>query len=201
MAFLCQYSISLPDARALRLTDTYSLHRIVYSLFPQGQSRAAASRSILFADKGGDARSRRLLILADRQPIVPEYGILKFQAIPEVLFDFSSYRFEIIVNPVRRDNKSGRLIPVCSKEAIAEWFCAKAPQWGFCPQAETMQVSNNFADTFSKAAQSITLNKATITGVFDVHSRDRLMHSTLNGIGRGRAFGCGLLQISPALYQ
>ena len=57
---------------ALRITDPYSLHRVVYGLYPDVRDGAAKSASqssrILWADQGGDIRGRKILLLADRAP-------------------------------------------------------------------------------------------------------------------------------------
>ena len=50
--------------KALRVTDLYSLHRVVYSLYPDVRSETdkadSASSGILYADLGGDIRGRRI---------------------------------------------------------------------------------------------------------------------------------------------
>ena len=54
--------------RALRITDPYSLHRVVYSLFDDVRSESAkndgASSGILFADQGGDAADGGVRLIA-----------------------------------------------------------------------------------------------------------------------------------------
>lgn len=200
MAFLSRYSLTLPEARALRLTDTYSLHRIVYDLFPLRVAEATpAERDILYADKGGDARQRRLLILSGRQPRTPEHGQLECRSIPDALFGFTAYRFEIILNPARRNGGTGKIIPVRGREAIAAWFLEKAPEWGFAARPHTLLVTNDHQDSFIKNGHTVTLNKATVTGFLDVTNSAVFAHAVLAGIGRARAFGCGLLQLTPAL--
>ena len=53
MRHLSRYLLSAADRRALRWTDSYSLHRIVYDLFEdiRGDDRQRGS-GILFVDKG-----------------------------------------------------------------------------------------------------------------------------------------------------
>lgn len=53
------------DCKALKITDAYSIHRVVYELFP------GESRDFLFADKGGDFKSRQILILSEHSPEAP----------------------------------------------------------------------------------------------------------------------------------
>lgn len=199
MAYLSQYTISLKEARALRMVDTYSLHRVVYDMFPLDCDHAQTLRSILFVDKGGDARGRRILILSDREPQEPMYGELRTAPMPDYYLDAKSYRFEIVVNPARRDSRSGKIVPVKGREAIEEWFCAKAPSLGFRVREETLLIADNYVDSFVKGGHAVTLNKAHITGFLDVLDAATFAKTALQGIGRAKTFGCGLLQIIPAL--
>ena len=56
-------------SKALRITDPYSLHRVVFSLYDDVRSveekSASQASGILYADQGGDFRGRRILLLAD----------------------------------------------------------------------------------------------------------------------------------------
>ena len=58
--------------KALRITDPYSLHRVVYSLYPDVRSDEDKTNStpsgILYADQGGDFHGRKILLLANRMP-------------------------------------------------------------------------------------------------------------------------------------
>lgn len=198
MSFLSRYRLSLSEARSLHLTDTYSLHRIVYGLFDEFSQKKMEERKVLFADQGGDARERRLLILSAHQPHIPECGTLECKNIPDAFLTFSTYRFEVTLNPSRRNNSSRKIIPVLGSEAITEWFLQKAPGLGFTARTDTLLVTKDYADSFIKNNQKVTLNKATVTGFLDVIDPSLFKHTVLNGIGRARAFGCGLLQIVPA---
>ena len=60
--------------KALRITDPYSLHRVVYGLYPDvrdaGGKAGHTPSGILHADQGGDFHSRNILLLADRIPFL-----------------------------------------------------------------------------------------------------------------------------------
>ena len=199
MAYLSRYTLALADVRALRLTDTYSLHRAVYSLFEDVRGGNAQEHSgILFADKGGDSRGRRLLILSSRAPLAPACGTLESRVVPPEYFTAPFYRFEVTVNPVYRENSSGKLMPLRGREAVADWFCAKAPGWGFQVCPDSLLVARLEVDRFAKGGREITLAKATLTGFLNVTDNALFAANSLHGLGRARAFGCGLLQIVPA---
>ena len=75
MRRLIRYLLSPSDRRALRWTDSYSLHRIVYDLFENVRGNDKQSGSgILFVDKGVKQGMSRVLILSDRDPRTPRRG-------------------------------------------------------------------------------------------------------------------------------
>lgn len=194
--------------QALRITDPYSLHRVVYGLYPdvRGDAAKAASQSsgILWADQGGDFQGRKILLLANRSPadqVEGGHGQVHSKPIAEGFLNHERYRFKVIVNPARRNNASGKLIPVKGREAVADWFAERAPaSWGFTVSPEHLQVERIEVLQFNdKAQRRVTLAQAHVSGQFQVTDRTQLQRSFSQGVGRGRSFGCGLLQIVPLL--
>lgn len=190
----------------LQITDLYSLHRVVYSLYQDIRTdlekQASMASGILFADQGGDFNGRRVLLLANRQPtdsIDGRYGQVESRAIPAIFLNYAHYRFKVIVNPTRRDNASRKLVPVKTREAVSDWFADRARQsWGFEVSPEHLQVDKIEVLRFKdKNGYPVTLSQAHVQGWLRVTDRDKFRHSFVQGIGRGRAFGCGLLQIVP----
>lgn len=197
-----------PAIKALRITDPYSLHRVVYSLFDDvrsdTQKNIGQSSGILYADQGGDFHGRKIILLSDRPP---HHNINDFNAeihsrlISKEFLEYPKYRFKIIINPIRRDNTTSKLTPIKGRDAIAQWFLERAPKnWGFIPSTEHLQIDKIEVLQFKdKAQRSITLAQAHIQGQLIVTDYKQFQHSFTMGIGRGRAFGCGLLQIVPLI--
>ena len=193
MNWLSLYALSQRDSIKLRLTDSYSLHRTVYSLFPPEINRGGR---ILYADKGVVRGYRHILALSEHEPVSPERGEISSKIIPERFLEFETYLFEVIMNPVRRENSSGRIVAVRGADNIRDWFVGRSEKWGF--EARQIQAIPGMDDKFRKAADSlVTLAKAKISGVLEVRERDLFKKSFRNGLGRGNVFGCGLLQLSP----
>ncbi len=192
--------------KALRITDPYSLHRVVYSLYDDvrsGEDKSASETSgILFADQGGDFSGRKILLLADRDPtdrIDGQYGQVQSRVIQEGFLDHEHYDFKVIVNPTRRDSASRKLIPVKGRDVIGQWFSERAVQsWGFDVSQRHLQVGKVDVLQFKdKRLNNVTLAQAHIQGKLSIANRDQFHKSFSQGIGRARAFGCGLLQIVP----
>ncbi len=198
MRWLTQFQLLPAEVRALRVTDAYSLHRIVYDLFEDvRQGNRDSSSGILFADKGSRQGIRTILILSNRLPNMPKLGNIQSRKIPESYLHADRYTFEIVINPVRRDNASRKLVALRGRDAIAQWFSSKSHVWGFTVHESSTQVSFLEVQNFPKGTSSVTIAMATITGSLQVTDRHLFIQSFCQGLGRAKAFGCGLLQIIP----
>ena len=183
------------DCRALKLEDAYSIHRIVYSLFPKQDSE---TRDFLFADKGGDWNCRQVLILSERKPASPEFGEIESREIPESFLLWENYGFEVIVNPTQRNGPSKKTMPIRGMENLHKWFIRKAPALGFEVEPESLQVTRIGVKRFDKNKEErITHGSATFIGKLRVTDRQAFVKSFKLGIGRAKGFGFGLLQIVP----
>lgn len=196
--------------KALKMTDAYSLHRVVYSLFSDVRSETEklshTPSGIVYADQGGDFHGRKVLIVSDREPakqVNGQYGVVESRAISASFLAHPRYRFRVQVNPVRKDRQSGKRVAVKGRKDTAHWFLERAPlSWGFEVDPLTLQVDAIEVLQFSgKADRQITLGKAHIQGQLTVTNPQQFQNSFRNGIGKGRAFGCGLLQIVPIIYN
>lgn len=193
--------------KALRVTDLYSLHRVVYGLFEdvrsEAQKQASVPSGIQWVDKGGDHLCRQVLLLSDRLPQTSEYGEVESRPLPDDFLSHHHYRFTVTVSPTRRDNQSRQLKPVKGREAIADWFIERsAHNWGFSVDPLRLQVDDVSVTQFKgKAERYITLQQATLSGYLTVTDPERFALSVASGLGRGRAFGCGLLQVVPLIEQ
>ena len=196
--------------KALSITDPYSVPRVVYSLYEDVRSEVEKASSqasgILYADQGGDFHGRKILLLADRSPadhVDGRYGNVESRAIPEDFLDHDKYRFKVIINPTHRDNASRKLVPVKGRDAVAKWFLERATQsWGFSASGEHLQIDRLEVLQFKdKNQRPVTLAQAHVQGLLTVTDRDQFHTSFSTGIGRGRAFGCGLLQIVPLMTK
>lgn len=183
------------DCRALKLEDAYSIHRIVYSLFPKQDNE---TRDFLFADKGGDWNCRQVLILSERKPASPEFGEIESREIPESFLRWDNYGFEVIVNPTQRNGPSKKTTPIRGIDNLHKWFIRKAPALGFEVEPESLQVTRIGVRRFDKNIEErITHGSATFIGKLKVIDRQAFIKSFKQGIGRAKGFGFGLLQIVP----
>lgn len=192
------------DIDSLGIRDTYSLHRIVYSLFDDirndQQKLESESCGFLYVDKGGDRNSRKILILSNRPLNEPKFGRIESKVLAESFLMQDHYGFEITLNPTKRDHATGKTVPIRGADVIKEWFIRKASaSWGFEVKSERLQIQNIDVKTFDKKGHHVTQMSVTLIGELAVTDRNKFIQSFKHGIGRGKSFGLGLLQVVPLL--
>jgi CRISPR system Cascade subunit CasE len=203
LAYASVLRLSRADINTLKIKDAYGLHKVIYGLFEetrsQAEKQASVSSGIIYVDKGGDFNSRQILMLSNRKPHqTPQFGTVESRSVPESFLNHAHYAFEVTLNPGKRDKQTGKIIPMRSREEVAEWFLARTEKsWGFSVNAENLQTEKIGVQAFAKDGRTITHGSATLKGELRVTDPDRFRQSFLQGIGRGRAFGFGLLQIVP----
>lgn len=196
------------DIQALRITDPYSIHRVVYGLFDdirtQEDKDNQVRKGLLYLDQGGNAMGRNVLMLSNREPAMGALtkegclvGTVRSKEISPTFLEHGTYQFNVVVNPTRRDSKSRKLLPIRRHDDIVQWFANRSlNDWGFetincvVQQNEVLQFSN-------KHQQLITLSQAHLYGQIKITDRVKFKDSFANGLGRGSAFGCGMLRLVP----
>ncbi len=203
LAYASVLRLSRKDLSVLEIKDAYGLHKVVYGLFEdtrtEAEKRASSPSGIVYADKGGDFNSRQILMLSDRKPHqTPQFGVVETKPVPESFLKHNHYAFEVTLNPGKRDKKTGKIVPMRNRDDVAEWFMSRAEKsWGFSVNTENLQTEKIGVQAFKKGDRTVTHGSAIIKGELHVTDPECFRRSFLQGIGRGRAFGFGLLQIVP----
>ena len=188
------------DAAACRrekISDDYSVHRVVYSLFPKSPSPSR----ILYADKGPVQGGRLILILSAVPPQPPPELETSSLVLPERFFGAGRYRFEVTLNPVKKDPESHKRKAITGQLNVLNWFLKQAPKWGFEADSETLEASILPTKVFSKNDSEQLFNHVFFRGTLKVADRELFRRSVSQGLGHGKAFGFGLLQLSAIQNQ
>lgn len=192
--FATMLELNRTDCNELNLTDIYSLHKIIYSLFPTTPGK---DRDFLFTDKGGGWNRRNILILSKRKPLNPPYGKIVSKEIPNSFLQMDHYGFEIVLNPTKRKAQTRKIEAIRGRKNLHHWFIQKTPGLGFKVYPESLQVNHIGVLTYKKNGTTRTHNRATFVGKLKVTDRQVFINSFEEGVGRAKAFGFGLLQIIP----
>ena len=82
------------DIRHLDLTDEYTMHKIVYDLFPR------SDRTFLYYQCVAERRGVKILILSREQPLVPTLGTIESKMVKDSFLRYRYYAFKVRLNPV-----------------------------------------------------------------------------------------------------
>lgn len=122
------------------------------------------------------------------------------------------WQFRLKANPVRKVLKDkgttsradvvGTLQGHVTVEQQMGWLLDRAERNGFCvcdgaDGSPQLKVSQRNKSSFMHAGTKATLSTAVFDGALEVVDEDLLRQALCNGVGRAKAFGCGLMTIAP----
>lgn len=131
------------------------------------------------------------------------------------------WRFELVANPTYsepREGKRGKVKPHVSAHNQLNWLYKQSERAGFslAPRiddnvtdeerarwniADQPQVLERWTDVFRRDKKDrktppVRISKARFAGTLEVTDPERLRTTLTQGVGRGRAYGCGLLTLA-----
>lgn len=193
MMFLTRIRLDVSICRREKLSDPYALHRMIYSFFPKEKNPGR----FLYADQGPVTGGRSVLILSAVLPELPDMVSSTSTELSDRFFNFVDFQFKTRINPVRRDSGSGKRVPVTGQLPLLQWFAAHAARWGFEADLNSLAVRTLPSISFPKNGSECRLHCVEFRGNLKVTDPALFRHNVENGIGHGKAFGFGLLQLVP----
>lgn len=126
------------------------------------------------------------------------------------------WTYRLTANPVRvlpKDTASGsrrgKVSPRLTVRQKQEWLVKHSASWGFeVPADDTFgvdaEVRERHTASFARRDASgggnrtpVALTRATFRGTLTVTDADILKHALTHGMGRAKAYGCGLMTLAP----
>ena len=192
--------------------DVVELHKFVMKAFPQSQSDEARSNfGVLWATLPG---SSSLVVRSKERPNVQAWNNIdgnmdKPEAVDggQVSFPDGSvheYLFTAAINPTKRKllrNKPDRRSKARGKLIVVdpiEWLIAQGTSRGFSVHPTEVVELSSVTYPLPGKDDKAKLRISTLSGVFRVTDIDKLRHAWADGIGRGKAYGTGMLVLEPA---
>lgn len=112
----------------------------------------------------------------------------------------SVWRFRLAANPVHSlgtERGRGKVAAHVSEKYQMEWLMKQSEKKGFCILPESLCVRESNWKIFNKknSPQKVRLLQVVFEGVLQVEDVEIFKDTLVNGIGRGKAYGMGLLTI------
>ena len=194
------------------LLSREALHAAVESLFPPVLDDTVRGRNLWRLDRSAD--TAMLYIVSDAKPdpisITEQAGwpgaehpaeTVEYSHALSKLAAGQHNFFRTTVNPTRSESRPGQRgtqRPIHGEDNQVTWLCAKAERAGFTINPDTIRVLASGKDTFPRKGGSVSLQLLTITGLLTITDPEQFSTTLTTGIGRGKAYGAGLITIAAA---
>lgn len=155
-----------------------------------------------------------LLVLSPRKPdftsIVEQFGwpaagqtweTKNYDVLLERIEVGQRWQFRLCANPTKSiAEEKGQRGKVCglSPHEQQEWLLARMDKNGFALAMEDFHVVQRTQQKFRRGNQTVTLSTATFEGVLTVSDSALFQKALICGLGRAKAYGCGLLTVAGA---
>jgi CRISPR system Cascade subunit CasE len=209
------------------LADLYAQHRFVMSAFPdlrgsERQSEGSQSQQGVLYRLDTMKQSDEIFFLVQSM-VAPEWGKAEalhraticsavFREWNPTFMQGARYRFRLRANPsvcrVNRD-EAGKRNPkregLFTEEAQRDWLIRTAERCGFGVQSEAVVITPKGKlegampqNEGKRQTNMVTCFTVDFDGALFVKDAERFAVSLREGVGRGKAWGCGLLSLARA---
>ena len=170
------------------LNDPYHRHQFIWKAFSQLDSRQ-------FLFKYTEEREGHMfIILSDITPSKIDDFNVETISIPEKMFNWSKYLFNVEAAPCIKKYNDGKptRIPIIKEEDKKDWILRKLK-----PQEVTItSITKNTDSVFMKnEVENGIISTAVFVGVLEVKDRESLINVFRNGIGPYKSFGYGMITL------
>ena len=197
---------NLPSSRRA-LADSNRLHAMIAGCFDMA---AEAQRPLWRIDTLDE--STYLLLVSS---VAPDFDVLlpqlsaaneteaivkDYDAFLSSLHNGEALRFRITANPVHsvarntENSSRGKVLGHVTVEQQKDWLLSRAEKNGFTLQG--FDVVSRGVKKFQRQRKTVTLSVATYEGLLVVDKVEALQFALINGLGRAKAYGCGLLTVA-----
>lgn len=199
------YDIAAREWKDGGFRDSYAWHKRIWEAFP---GKPKDKRDFLTRlDDTGD--HFRLLILSPDPPTRPDWcpsDQWQSKTINDDFFNHPTYQFSLLANPtvcrvVRDENgnrkKNGRREAIVKREELIAWLQRKAEQHGFSIDPDSLKTVPRPRQQFLKKGSAGTHTATEFNGLLKVTNTTAFKQAATQGIGSAKAFGFGMLCLSP----
>jgi CRISPR system Cascade subunit CasE len=214
---LCEESLQYLDG--LAKNDSYATHQLLWNLFPDDP---VAKRDFIYRAEQNDGWPL-YFVLSKRKPISSsKMFTINTRDFSPVLTVGQNLMFDVRVNPVvsrkiegkkngahhdvwmdaKKKALANNLNPLETEklkiEYVVKWLLDRADRCGFSFDKDRLQITSYQQHrAIKKSADDLLYSTIDYRGSLTVTDIEKFKYTLENGIGRSKAFGCGLLLIKP----
>lgn len=210
-----------PQRRQARryIGDPQSLHAAVLNAFPP-QSVPTGDARILWRLDASDWDQTLYIVSPEKPDLAALHESSGWEQAPPRITEYDRFlsalkkgqqwEFRLRANPVKSlpvEGGRGKVIPHVTAAQQLGWLAKKAPRHGFSigsdddPDGFSAQVTGRTDRRFSRkskdsgARRTVTIRQAQFDGVLVIEDVETFRSALTKGVGRGKAYGCGLITL------
>lgn len=133
----------------------------------------------------------------------PSWEVKPYDPFLDRLAAGQTWQFRLRANPVRGSGREregersrGRLYNHVTLDQQKAWLAARAEVHGFAVEADAFDVVHSQWYKFRKGGGEVSLIAVTFEGRLTISDPALFRQALTSGIGRGKAYGCGLMTIA-----
>lgn len=187
----------------IALSNPQKIHGAIENAFPGERQRRLWRLDTLYGET-------YLLILSEEKPdltsVVAQFGhpgdtfeTRSYAPLLDRITKDSRWQFRLTANPTYSEKQDGERGKVKRHVTVAhqeEWLLDRAEKHGFQLNPEEFRVTRTQNLAFHKKGDTtVTLLSVTYDGILTVTDPEKFRETLVHGIGRGKAYGNGLLTV------
>jgi CRISPR system Cascade subunit CasE len=210
--FLSRVAIDTNNRQKIRdLTHLGAYHAWVEQSFPEEVSSGVRSRKLWRIDR--IKHQDFLLIVSQQKPNIQcleKYGVIgtgqtrDYDTFLNTLEINQVMRFRATLNPIKSihtDNdqqKRGKVVPHITVEQQLNFLFDQSIKHGFKVEADQVVITERKFEPLKKRHRdSVKISKVTYEGVLTITDLELFREVLINGLGKKKAYGCGLITVIP----
>jgi len=210
--YLSRVKIDIHNRRKIKeLDDLGAYHRWVESSFPDEVQAGYRTRKLWRVDQIGD--DSYLLVLSNEKPDLErleKYGVRgsaetkDYTMLLNRLREGDKLRFRVVLNPVvalssgKQLGKRGRVIPLVTADQQLQYLKERAQKHGFSVKDDEVTITGrDFAVLRRKNQRPLKICQVAYGGLLTIEDLELFKLALTTGVGKKKAFGCGLLTVIP----
>lgn len=220
--YFTRFQLNPQRRGAMRLLSSpQRLHAAILSCYPPDVQGPSPGKRLLWRLDTVSQHERNLFIVGPGRPSLEglqeqagwsqesSWRTASYGPFLDSLHQGQVWAFRLIANPTRarageRGSRGSVSAHVTVEQQLA-WLLARTASHGFVPvpagNQPQINVTRRERETFSKgqgdASRRVSLSRAQFDGVLEISDAELLRTALLTGIGRAKAYGCGLLTLAP----
>lgn len=211
--YLTRVKIDIDNRKKTKkLNHLGAYHHWIEESFPEEINQGRRSRKLWRIDflQG----SPYLLLVSANKPDpgqLESYGVQgsvetkDYNRLLDTLKEGDSLRFRVKLNPIKSlsngksSGKRGRIIPLVTDEQQRDFLIERSDKNGFSLKRDEFIIVNKNFEILKKRGKELKIVSASYEGILKITDLEQFKEALVNGFGKKKAYGFGLLTVIPGV--